>query len=301
MEEKRANKISKYYAYFKGLPRYMKIEILIASFLTLTILAALPVYAWFTDKRQLKDMKEVNAPTGLFISAAQKEDIKYLNLSGIDLKQEDASNNRITSNYYVFCIYGTSARAYNLQLAYTTNNPFEYKIYPAIACNDNDADKKVDYRAHDSNGNFTNNVYHYKIDGNQVWNGNTINRRIISSSDPSSTSLYQQENIETVFLNKDDAARIADRTKHDLAYGTYSNDNVQQYAEPVYWQAHGIRSSLPETAGSEDEFVDYYILEVNWNAAYRAAVTNNTDLTNDRETDIIYIIAESTSWSGSGS
>ena len=300
MEEKRANKINKYYAYFKGLPRYMKIEILIASFLTFTILAALPVYAWFTDRRQLKDMKEINAPTGLFISAAQKEDIKYLNLSGIELKQEDASGNRITSSYYVFCVYGTSARAYNLQLAYTTNNPFEYKIYPAITCTDNDADKKVDYTVHDSNGNITNTVYHYKIDGNQVWDGNSITRRI-PDYENETIEVYNQT-VSTAFLNKTNTGdRIANSSKHELTYGTYSGTYVQQYAEPVYWQAHGIRSSLPETAGSEDEFVDYYILEVNWNAAYRAAVANNSDLTNDRETDIIYIIAESTSWSGSGS
>lgn len=294
MEEKRANKVSQYYVYFKGLPRYMKIEILIASFLTLTILAALPVYAWFTDRRQLKDMKEVNAPTGLFISAAQKEDIKYLNLSGIDLKQEDTSGHRITSSYYVFCVYGASARAYNLQLAYTTNNPFEYKIYPAIACNDNDADKKVDYRAHDSNGNLTDTVYHYKIDGNQISDGNSITRRVRESMNSETTTVYNQT-ISTAFLNKNSASdRTANSSKHSLAYGSYSD--VQQYAEPVYWQAYGIRSSLPATAGADDEFVDYYILEVNWNTAYQNAVAAGTDLTNDRETDIIYIIAESTSW-----
>lgn len=279
---------------FKQLPFYMKVEVLIAAFLTLSIIVALPVYAWFSNKRQLKDMKEVNAPTGLYISAAQKEDIKYLNLAGIDLKQNDTNNNRITSSYYVFCVYGSSARAYNLQLAYTTNNPFEYKIYPAIECLDNDADKKVDYRTHDTNGNATNTVYHYKIDGNQVWNGNSITRRI--DNPPSDPTVYMQT-ITASFLNKtNDSDRLANATKHELTYGNYSGSNVQQYAEPVYWQAYGIRSSLPVTAGVDDEFCDYYILEVNWENAYQQARANNTDLSNDRETDIIYIIAESTTW-----
>ena len=301
MEAKKSNIFRKCCNYFKELPRYMKIEIIIASVLTLTIIAALPVYAWFTDRRQLKDMKEVNAPTGLFISAAQKEDIKYLSLSGIDLKQNDENDERITSSYYVFCVYGASARAYNLQLAYTTNNPFEYKIYPAISCGYNDPDKKVDYRAHDSGGNLTDTVYHYKIDGNQINSGNSITRRVKTSMDSDATTVLYQ-NISTAFLNKTSVSdRIANSTEHELTYGSYSGSNVQQYAEPVYWQAYGIRSSLPETAGSEDEFVDYYILEVNWDAAYQTAVANNTDLTNDRETDIIYIIAESTSWSGTGS
>ena len=283
---------------FRSLPRYMKIEILIAIILTINMIASVPFYAWYTGKRQLTDMKVVIAPTGLFISAAHKEDIKYLSLSGIDLRQNDSNGDRVTSKYYVFCVYGIAARAYNLQLAYTTNNPFEYKIYPAIVCEDNDEDKKVDYAVHDTDGNLTGTVYHYKIDGNQIWEENLVTRRVRRSADPEDIDVITQ-NIRTAFLNKDTASdRTANSTKHTLTYAEYSSSHVQEYAEPVYWQAYGIRSSLPETAGSDDEFCDYFILEVNWQAAYQGAIDSGGDLSNNRETDIIYIIADTASWSG---
>ena len=53
---------------------------------------------------------------------------------------------------------------------------------------------------------------------------------------------------------------------------------VQKNAEPLYWQ----NTNPIEHQAAELNFVDYYILEVSWNSA---------DVSNDKETDIVYITA----------
>ena len=66
-------------------------------------------------------------------------------------------------------------------------------------------------------------------------------------------------------------------TFHTHNYSSY--DKVNEYAEPLYWQATG----LPVTGQVGDVgFVDYYVLKIKW---------ENKNLTNNKETDMLYITA----------
>lgn len=67
----------------------------------------------------------------------------------------------------------------------------------------------------------------------------------------------------------------ADDSLHKESYDSYKN--VQENAEPLYWQSDEIQ---PEN-NSGQGFVDYYILEISW----------NDDVRNDKETDMVYLTA----------
>lgn len=90
------------------------------------------------------------------------------------------------------------------------------------------------------------------------------------------------------YLNDANADKIADKTNaaHTLTFpsltGTGAYDNVQKNAEPLYW----VKESNTGTARTEGEGLYYtnYILEISWNET-------------DKETDILYVIAQT----GSGS
>ena len=79
-----------------------------------------------------------------------------------------------------------------------------------------------------------------------------------------------------------DGTKQADRrTFHERNYslesgGTY--ERVNQYAEPIYWQAKHLPIAGQVTDGV---FVDYYVLKITWDSSF----------TNNKETDMIYITA----------
>lgn len=282
--------------YFKNLPRRMRIEATIAIVLTIVAIGSIPALAWFSNARKLGDLERVDTPTKLFISAAH-DDIKYLQLADIKV-----SDDTVRKKYYVFCVSGKSASYYHLQLAYTTNNQFEYFVYPAkqltIEQVNGGADYHAKHTAHDENGNETE-VYYYAIETDEtinhpnnsfegeahyrLWNGTIIRQ----DSSP----------ITTRYLNKGQNTLIANDTKHNQTYHykEYDSNNTtlgigaQLYCEPVYWQALRIKSGMD----ASNEFTNYYILEVNWEKAAEAA--GEEGLKDDKETDIIYIIAEATS------
>lgn len=117
--------MNKVFKHFKELPSRRKIGVAVALSLTVVTMIAFPVYAWFSNQKKLGDLERVDTPTKLFITSAARDDIKYLTLTDIQVTGND------TKKYYVFGVSGKSASYYNLQLAYTTNNQFEYFIYPA--------------------------------------------------------------------------------------------------------------------------------------------------------------------------
>jgi hypothetical protein len=81
------------------------------------------------------------------------------------------------------------------------------------------------------------------------------------------------------YINQVAATGIADSTQHEATYGAYSKNQVQDNAEPLYWLSDSIarRSDL----ASDNHFYDYYVLELSWSA-----------LTNVKETDLVYLMAE---------
>ena len=288
--------MNRVFKYFKELPSKMKVEAVIAISLTIAATITIPAYAWFTNQKKLGDLERVDTPTKLFITAAH-DDIKYLALTDIQVTGGDKKK------YYVFGVSGKSASYYHLQLAYTTNNQFEYFIYPAKQVTANAA-YLVSHTAHDEAGEETT-TYYYAIDdintvpaSNTPFTGNESYRlwsEVPNNSTATKMKIRNSE-ITTRYINKEANSLIANSTKHDdtYHYGNYDaedevNVGAQLYSEPIYWQALRINSGMD----ASNTFENYYILEVNWEKA--AAAAGEAGLKDDKETDIIYIAAEATS------
>lgn len=79
------------------------------------------------------------------------------------------------------------------------------------------------------------------------------------------------------YINK--AAGVADDSRRIQSYQSYNL--VQKNAYPLHWLKEDI--SVRDTTNDEDDkFIDYYVLKVSW----------DEDIVIDKETDILYLIAE---------
>lgn len=205
---------------FRKLEKNKKRQLVIAVSLSVVLLVALPVYAWFTHKRSVALTTKINAPTQLYITAGNKESVANLEMADIDV--EDG-----TYKDFVFGIGGTDVQQYQIQLAHTTNIPFEYEIYRAKSVQE--ADKDDDTVVYVSNE--VNKTFYYNIDGDKI-SGN--------------------------YLNQNGSEILANNTLHEKSYDSYGN--VQKNAEALYWQS--VDLSVTDT---EDPFCDYFIIRVKWN------------------------------------
>ena len=207
----------------------------------LTLLIALAIFivsafAWFALGRTLASYAPVARPESLFIGAGHRnydstnheftddhfENIRYLYFNGIDLDEG------IDYYDYVFCIFGTTISGYRLQIAYTTNNQFDYEIYPASESTVSSAGA-VEYTTHEA----TPHTYYYSVSGAKLTGS---------------------------FLNLDTSVqdeKIANQVKHTATYGSYNA--VDKYGEPLYWQTPTINV---EQAARRHDFIHYYILRV---------------------------------------
>ena len=100
-----------------------------ATFFTIVALIALPVVAWFSHQRKLAELQAIKTPDLLYISAACAEDVKYFDISSIDVGE--ATSTEPTQQLYAFAVAGQYVSNFTLQFAHTTNNQFTYKIYEA--------------------------------------------------------------------------------------------------------------------------------------------------------------------------
>ena len=109
---------------FRKLEKKKKLQLVIAVSISVVLLVALPVYAWFTHKRSIALTTKINAPTQLYITAGNKESVANLEMADIDVENGSYKD-------FVFGIGGADVQQYQIQLAHTTNIPFEYEIYRA--------------------------------------------------------------------------------------------------------------------------------------------------------------------------
>lgn len=226
---------------FLKLPRSKKMQLITALVLSATLVIAAPIVAWFTYNRQIALTTKINAPTQIYITAGNEESVVNLDLSDIDVEETDSSGNLVTKKDFVMGIAGTDVENYMLQLAHTTNIPFTYTLYWADNGNENDYD--VEYT--DENGG----THYYK----------------------------KSEQVTGNYLNMSNDNRTADNSKHNATYDSY--DNVQPYAEPLYWQSN----QLSVKTKSSNKFCDYFIIEVSWNSG----------VSNQKETDMVYLTVKS--------
>lgn len=71
---------------FKKLNKKKKIQLVTAAVLTMALLVALPLYAWFTHTRSIAMTTQINAPTQLYITAGNKESVANLEMGNIDVE-----------------------------------------------------------------------------------------------------------------------------------------------------------------------------------------------------------------------
>ena len=205
---------------FRKMEKKKKLQLVIAVSLSVVLLVALPVYAWFTHKRSIALTTKINAPTQLYITAGNKESVANLEMADIDVENGSYKD-------FVFGIGGTDVQNYQIQLAHTTNIPFEYEIYRAKSVQK--ADKDDDTVVYVSNE--VNKTFYYNIDGDKI-SGN--------------------------YLNQNGSEILANSTLYEKSYDSYGN--VQKNAEALYWQS-GV---LPANDNS-NPFCDYFIIRVKWN------------------------------------
>lgn len=205
---------------FRKMEKKKKRQLVIAVSLSVVLLVALPVYAWFTHKRSVALTTKINAPTQLYITAGNKESVANLEMADIDVENGSYKD-------FVFGIGGTDVQNYQIQLAHTTNIPFEYEIYRAKSVQE--ADKDDDTVVYVSNE--VNKTFYYNIDGDKI-SGN--------------------------YLNQNGSEILANSTLHEKSYDTYSN--VQKNAEALYWQSVDLSVN-----DAEKPFCDYFIIRVKWN------------------------------------
>jgi hypothetical protein len=92
--------------------------------LLLSVILGSTAYSWYFYQRQVAVTAEIDSPMSIYINAAHKEDIIYLDMAGINMEEG-------THKDFVFTVQGEYIRAFKLQLAYTTNNQLSFEIFEA--------------------------------------------------------------------------------------------------------------------------------------------------------------------------
>lgn len=238
------------FSYFTKLSKMNRVKFIIASVLTLSLLIAIPVFAWFSSQRKMATMAKIDSPAKLSLKSGAREEIVQFKMSGIDVTQTSPKS-------FVFCVEGEDISRYNIQLAHTTNINFNYTIYKAKQA-----------PAGDTTG-----VEYIKADNSRVY---------YNKASSALSGSFINNTTDSV-----DSARTIGNTDYEAS--SYNNgidsDERQKFAEPLYWQ-----TTTPITAEESeyDEIVDensfrnYYVLEVSW----------DSDVLNDKETDMVYITVQ---------
>ena len=254
-----------YIAEYRKLPKNKKIQLSFAVLLSAAIIVSFPVYAWFSNQRQVATVARINSPAKLSIKSGKAEDIAQFKLAGINVGDDKTSG----SKDYVFCVEGEDNFNYAIQIAHTTNIDFTYKLY----------------RAHTGiyNGGYGIALY-TDLNGDEI------------SYTKAEEVLGGYINLTTDTLS---ARKIGTDSYSEKSYDT--GDSRQMFAEPLYWQSDSAQplyakeydnSISPSVSfdeyssiyniSAENKFLNFYVLEVSWEAK----------LTNDKETDLIYITAQ---------
>jgi len=261
---------------FKQLNKKKKIEVIVSSILTVALLIALPVYAWFASNKNLETITKIKEPGEIIIRAgkrtSQTEADAIVNFEMKDIDIESIASGK--PQRFVFSVMpGDYNLGYRIQLAHTTNIPFVYTLYKA--------------EAPDTSGMTPEQLAELTI---------------YSPVDDKNDKTYYQvvgSAIQMTPLNEDDASAVGRKiAKQNDTWDpfqcytqTYSNsDTPEVYAVPVYLQ-----SAKQTHSGDSADSYDYYILELSWDTT--ANVNDNYAFKdwntgkNNKETDIIYITA----------
>lgn len=255
---------------FSELSTGKKVQAIIASVLTVALLIALPVYAWFALGGKLEAFTKIKEPDNLDIRAGHYDAVQYFNLNDIDIETIAGENGVQKPHMVVFSVSaGDYKIPYQLQLAHTTNIPFKYRIYRAT---------EYDSAHKPNNPDVT-------------YISEPLKKQGEAEAD---YTFYYTKGTEITLTAKNPDASSSGTYGRTLALGsgsyyndTYDNgDAPEVYAVPIYEQSGEIRYD-----STSDH--DYFILEISWDNT--AATTGNfsewNKADNKKETDMIYLTA----------
>ncbi|MCR5539906.1 MAG: hypothetical protein K6F71_03590 [Ruminococcus sp.] len=269
--------------YFKKLSVRQKIEFSVASLLTVALLVALPVFAWFAQNKNLETLTKIQEPGDIIIRAGrtikpdEADPVVNFEMQDIDIEAISEGN----PQRYVFSVkpsdYNTK---YDLQLAHTTNIPFTYTLYRASEADVAGLnDDQINTRIKEASSSATAlTLYHPRGDTTKKTyyqiNGSAIVMTPLNL-DSGNYGRYLGQNGDA-YYNKTYVEGV---------------DDPELYAIPVYLQTTGDNYiTHPENAGS----YDYFILELSWDTGSgidNQAFEKWNTAQNNKETDMIYITA----------
>lgn len=278
----------------KRMPVKNLLQIAAALLITIITLVSIPVLAWYHHQRQIAEIQKIKTPDLLYVSAACAEDVKYFDMSGINIGKEDSDDPQF--QLFPFAVAGEYVNSFTLQFAHTTNTSFVYKIFEGeILCKNGDGDickSKEDAQSEVSRRNkeegadqinFATDVVEYEAKA--TWNKITnLNRErdyniaagdriyILKGSCIKDGTVSDYLNARTV-----NGRIIADHTYHEESYQSYGV--VNQYAEPLYWQKSNIPCVADTSGWGSKPFFKPFLIEVSWD---RTKISN-------KETDVVYI------------
>ena len=186
-------------------PTAKKIISIIAFALAVIMIISIPVAAWLMTQSRLGAYTPVSSSVALYIGAGHRslssetyeESVEYMYFETVD------ANNSYSD--HVFCVYGTSISGFKLQLAYTTNNQFNYEIFTADELPQSEYDalpelQKSNYVPYTTHGAEPS-TWYYTANG-EALAGIFLNKQTVSGED------------------------IATDEKHDVTYGDENGENV---------------------------------------------------------------------------
>ncbi|MDO4862523.1 MAG: hypothetical protein Q4A05_00030 [Ruminococcus sp.] len=299
---------------FKNTPTKNKIRFVAAVLVTCTTIAYVPTLAWFSNQRQIVKLQRVESPNVLYLTAAHRQDSKFLEVTGIDTDEgkvdsylnpimatDDPSvQAKIDHKDYAICVTGDSISQFMIQIAYTTNNPFTYELYAADEKTDSEmvfpeAGEEPDFVAVGVKGNsvvgdiieneLKDAEYHTDVTAPE---DDDDEPAILYYKINSSLSGTTNGKYPISYLNLSDNGRTANNAYLDESYGSYSN--MDDHAKPVYAQITGLDAFTSNSGGNnannKKPFSRHFILRVKW---------DDTLNNKSKETDIVYITVKATS------
>lgn len=248
---------------FYNLSTAKKVQAIVASALTLILVIMIPIFGWFALNKKIEAFTKVKEPDNLDIRAGHYDSVQYFNLNDIDIEAVATG----APHKVVFSVSaGDYKIPYQIQLAHTTNIPFEYKIYKATEWKGTNPP---------SNPDVTYISMPLKEQG----------------EDAVDYTFYYTKGQEIELNTKNPDGSTYGR-ELALRSGNYYNDTYDAgdkpeiYAVPIYEQSGRITTDVT----SEH---DYFILEITWDNT--ATTTGNFSewnvAENKKETDMIYLTA----------
>ena len=276
----------------KKLSFLKKVQLAAVIIVTLALLIIIPAYAWFTNEKKAAEMYKIQYPNTLYINAAHREDQIYFDLDSVNVNEleRDANGNVIyytdetyttkkyievdgqrvydksgvthviTSQKYVFSVFGKNTDKFKLQLAYTNNNQFKYNIYEATEYTTKPQGSSVKY--------VTSKDAH--IESVEIFPGDSA-----IAEDIPLYYVMDNEALQGAYLNTQQGDLNAKNNDNYYKNNYGSNTNVQELSVPIYWQSTDIDI---KNATSNKQFCNYFVLEVTWDQTTRAAEKKETDM-----------------------